>query len=138
MNAQLIADALGDQLQAAGIRYLPYLGDQVNPPCVLISLEITTFHGTFAAMGSSGLAEHAFTVHLLLQRANDRAALEAMAGYMSSDGTTSLRTILEGQDPTLGAKVAGTQVIKAGPPVTLNVNGTSYIDVPFDVHVFAE
>jgi hypothetical protein len=113
------------------IRYLPYLGDQVNPPVVLVAIEKAEYHLS-ADLGAATLT---FTAALILPRASDREALAAMEGYMSSTGTASVRAAVESDD-TLGGKVQNAVVLEAGPPKGLTVApGAVYLELDFKIEV---
>ena len=130
-----IATALANVLKNNGIRAVSYLGDQVNPPVALIATETVIYHGAFSQYG--GLADHMFTLFLILARTDDRSTFKALDGYMSNTGPTSLRAILE-TDQSLGGIAAGVIVMRAGPPVSLSVQGVEYVSCPFELHVHAE
>jgi hypothetical protein len=138
-----IAEALGDVLDQAGFRYLPYLGDSVNPPVALIGTGAVTYHGAF---GVNGLATHEFTVFLILPRVNDRSGLNWLNDLMSNTtdpnntdpAHQSMRQMLEGSDNTLGGLVAGLKVISAGEPTNLSINGAIYLSCQFKLEVYSE
>ena len=132
-SVSAIATAMGTALSAAGIRAVPYLGDQVNPPVAVVATMGVEYHGAF---GVQALATHSYTVMLIVAKVADRSALTALEGYMSNAGTTSVTALLEA-DQTLGGTAEGVIVRRSHPPVALSVSGVEYTSVPFDVDVFA-
>ena len=138
MDVQDIADAIAATLTGMELNALPYLSDVFNAPAVLVAPEIVEFHLSMGSgPGDSGLSKQSFTVHLILSRADDQTALKSLAAYMSKDGATSIRAFLESSPLIVDEIEVAMQVVRAGPPVSLNVNGTSYIDCPFAVEVYA-
>lgn len=129
-----LATGLGNALTGAGVRALPYLGDQVNPPVALAATMGVEYHGAF---GQHGLATHSFTVMLIVAKVADRSGLAALEGYMSNSGATSIRALLEA-DQTLAGVASGVIVRRSNPPAAISVNGVEYTSVGFDVDVFAE
>jgi hypothetical protein len=129
-----IAAALTTALGAIpGLRTAAYLQDTITPPVALVAIERVNYHGAFAG----GDVTHTYTVHLILDRNSDRAALAALEGYMSQAGATSVRAAIE-SDVTLGGVVAAATVTEAGPVSTLSINGTAaYVWLPFTVEVHA-
>lgn len=116
------------------IRSTPYLADTFTPPIALVGIQDIDYHGAF---GSPSLGMYNFTVYLILSRANDRAAIAQMEGYMSMAGNSSIKAALE-TDGTLGGIASGVIVKKSGPPVSLSIGQSQvvYISVPFEVEVY--
>jgi len=126
-----IATALQAALETiTGLRALPYLGDSFSTPAALVAWEDADYHGAFGY--SDNL--NRFTIFLILTRSSDRASLEAMEGYVSTSGATSIRAAIE-SDPTLGGVVSTSIVVKSGPPSAIQIgqSGAVYLGVPFAV-----
>ena len=124
---QTQAEALGNQLTAAGIRALSYLPDTFTPPCALVAVEKVDYHTAFGGQTST-----TWTVFVIVSRADDRAGIQALEGFMSNTGTTSVRQALEA-DLSEGGVISQAWVKESGPPVALNVGGVAYITCPFSV-----
>ena len=141
-----IAQALGEIISAncqtpdgKQLRYLPYLGDAINPPVVLVGIKEVTYHAAMAR----GNVPHSFDVLLILQRAADRSAWQALEGYMSASGPSSVALAVETQDAdgarSLGGVVQDCVCVKSGPPEALKFQGSDavYVSLPFEVQVIA-
>lgn len=141
-----ISQALGSIISAncqtpdgKQLRYLPYLGDTINPPVVLVGIKEVQFHAAMAR----GNVPHTFDVLLILQRAADRATWQALEGYMSAAGPSSVALAIETQDASgarsLGGVVQDCLCVKAGPPEALKFEGSDavYVSLPFAVQVIA-
>ena len=134
-SVEAIAEALAAALEAIpNVRVVPYLPDDPNPPCALVSIDTVDYHAAFG----DGAMPHNFTIHLLATRASVRVAVAAIQGYMSNDGTNSVRAAIEADD-TLGGVVSSVVVKRSGPPAPVSVGeaGVIYLSVPFMVEVHA-
>lgn len=130
-----IATALQTALETiSGLRTAPYLSDNVTPPVALVAIETVEHHGAFGG----GDVQHDFTVFVIASRASERAGIEALEGYMSQAGTTSIRAAIEA-DVTLGGVVSSAWVKKAGPPKSISIGSTGvvYLACEFAVEVHA-
>jgi hypothetical protein len=137
-SVQDIAEALETALKAIpGIRTFPYLPDTFTPPVALIHVDEVEYHGAF----QGGDVTHAFTVFLVVGRADDRTAINALEGFMSQKGDnspTSVQGAIEA-DQSLGGVVSTLVVEKSGPvaPITIPGSDVVYLAVPFAVTVHA-
>ncbi len=133
-SVSTIAAAIQTQLEAIpGLRTAAYLSDKISPPVALVAIETVGYHGAFAG----GDVVHEFTVWVIVSRASDRAGIANLEGYMSQAGTNSIRAALE-VDSTFGGVVSSGFVVDAGPPSSIQINGTAtYIACPFKVEVHA-
>jgi hypothetical protein len=95
-------------------------------------LESITYNG---AMGG-GLVIHTFTVSVVVGRAAERSAQNALDGYLSYAGTTSIRAAIEA-DRSLGGVVQNLIVETASNISTMDGNDTTYLMVDFRVVVYA-
>lgn len=129
-----ISTAISTVLAAApyNIRTLPYLSDTFSPPIALVAIHETN-RLTF---GTPGEWELRFIVFLIVARADDRAGITALEGYMSPSGASSIRAALEA-DRTLGGTATNCTMLHAGPPaaITIASSGVTYASCPFDVEV---
>jgi hypothetical protein len=116
----------------SGLRTYAQQPDNVNAPFAWPMLESITYNG---AMGG-GLIIHTFTVSVVVGRASERTAQNALDGYLSYEGATSVRAAIEG-DRTLGGVVQNLIVESASNISTLDANDTTYLMVDFRVVVYA-
>lgn len=130
-----IATAIAAPLTTAGIRTVPYLPDLFTPPVALVGIDDVNYHDAFGVPPPS---MYKFTLFLVVSRVDDRTAIGALEGYMSTTGTTSIIATLEA-DPTLGGVVDNTIVRKGGPTraLTIGTSGVVYATVEFTVEVYA-
>jgi hypothetical protein len=73
---------------------------------------------------------------VVVGRASERTAQNALDGYLSYEGATSVRAAIEG-DRTLGGVVQNLIVESASNISTLDANDTTYLMVDFRVVVYA-
>ena len=116
----------------SGLRSYVQQPDNNNAPFAWPMLESITYNG---AMGG-GLIIHTFTVSVVVGRASERTAQNALDGYLSYAGATSVRAAIEG-DRTLGGVVQNLIVESASNISTLDANDTTYLMVDFRVVVYA-
>ena len=106
--------------------------DNVNAPFAWPMLESITYNGAMRG----GLVTHIFNVSVVVGRSAERTAQTALDGYLSYEGTTSVRAALE-SDRTLGGVVSNLLVESASNISTLDGNDTTYLMVDFRVVVYA-
>lgn len=118
-----------------GINTVPYLPDTFTPPIALVEIDTVEYHGAFAG----GDVTHTFTVFLVVARVSDRAAAQAIEGFMSQPGTNSPTSVCGAieADTTLGGVVSTLIVEKSGPLAPVTVGEAIYLAVPFTVLVHA-
>lgn len=116
----------------SGLRSYVQQPDNNNAPFAWPMLESITYNG---AMGG-GLIIHTFTVSVVVGRASERTAQNALDGYLSYAGASSVRAAIEG-DRTLGGVVQDLIVESASNISTLDANDTTYLMVDFRVVVYA-
>src|ERR1035437_8784750 len=72
-----------------GIQTFPYLPDTFTPPVALVEIDEVQYHGAFAG----GNVTHTFTVFVIVSRVSDRAAGQAVQGFMSQAGPNSPNSV---------------------------------------------
>ena len=129
-----VKDGLKARIESvSGLRAFDHQPDQVNPPFAFPTLDNITYHRT--GMASGGVVMD-FTITLILNRASERTAQEALDQYMSWDGAKSLRAAIEA-DRTLGGVCDDLQVNGAENLTNIDANDTLYLAVDFKVTVYA-
>jgi hypothetical protein len=83
-----------------------------------------------------GLVTHVFTVSVVVGRAAERSAQSALDGYLSYEGSSSVRAALEA-DRSLGGVVQNLLVESASNIATMEGNDAVYLMVDFRVVVYA-
>ena len=116
----------------SGLRAYAQQPDNVNAPFAWPMLESITYNG---AMGG-GLITHIFNVSVVVGRAAERSAQNALDGYLSYSGASSVRAAIEA-DRTLGGVVQNLIVETASNISTLDANDATYLMVDFRVVVYA-
>ena len=143
-SVSTIAAAIQTQLEAIpGLRTAAYLSDKISPPVALVAIETVGYHGAFAggdvvrggstvilAMRDGRAA--AAAIHKALQDGKPATGADAVAEPAVSESSK-----VE-VDSTFGGVVSSGFVVDAGPPSSIQINGTAtYIACPFKVEVHA-
>jgi hypothetical protein len=115
-----------------GLRSYAVQPDNLNPPFAWPMLDTVTYNGAMRG----GLITHIYTVTVVVGRAAERTAQNALDGYVSYDSATSIRAALEA-DRTLGGVVQNLLVESANNISTTEGNDTTYLMVDFRVVVYA-
>ena len=115
-----------------GLRSYAVQPDNLNPPFAWPMLDTVTYNGAMRG----GLITHIYTVTVVVGRAAERTAQNALDGYVSYDSATSIRAALEA-DRTLGGMVQNLLVESANNISTTEGNDTTYLMVDFRVVVYA-
>jgi hypothetical protein len=95
-------------------------------------LDTVTYNGAMRG----GLITHVYTVTVVVGRAAERTAQNALDSYVSYDSATSIRAALEA-DRSLGGVVQNLLVESANNISTTEGNDTTYLMVDFRVVVYA-
>jgi hypothetical protein len=129
-----VKDGLKTRIETiSGLRAFDYQPDQVNPPFAFPTLDTITYHQT--GMASGGVVMN-FTITLVVNRAVERTAQDALDQYMSFSGAQSLRAAIEA-DRTLGGVCDDLIVTNAENLTNIDANDTLYLAVDFKVTVYA-
>lgn len=115
-----------------GLRSYAVQPDNLNPPFAWPMLDTVTYNGAMRG----GLITHIYTVTVVVGRAAERTAQNALDGYVSYDSATSIRAALEA-DRSLGGVVQNLLVESANNISTTEGNDTTYLMVDFRVVVYA-
>lgn len=115
-----------------GLRSYAVQPDNLNPPFAWPMLDTVTYNGAMRG----GLITHVYTVTVVVGRAAERTAQNALDGYVSYDSATSIRAALEA-DRSLGGVVQNLLVESANNISTTEGNDTTYLMVDFRVVVYA-
>lgn len=125
------AAALKDALTAIpGLRVQDHLVDNPSPPIAMVGIDQVTYHRAFAG----GNAEHEFKITILVGRDPERVSQDRLNGYLSYDGSYSVRAAIE-SDPTLGGVVRTCQVVTGGNIGLVSIGDANYLTVEFTVLV---
>lgn len=132
-SASKIHDALSMALAAVpGLRVADHLPEQINPPMAVVQLQLVTYHRTMAG----GTSEWQFLVALVAGRMGDRSAQRQIDGWVSYDGSQSIRAALE-VDPTLNGICQSLMVENMIAVRPLSLGDASYLSCEFNVTVYA-
>jgi len=128
-----VMTALKTQLATiSGLRTVDYIPDQINPPMAVPALTQVTYHN--AQQG--GAPQHSIVVTVIVGRASERTAQNALYEFLSYSGNKSIRAAIEA-DRTLGG-VVQTTVVQSGSDIRpITVADATYLVVDFDVLVYA-
>jgi hypothetical protein len=128
-----IADGLRTNLATiSGLRVFDHVPDVFATPCGFCMFSDVEFNNAFR----SGNPRYTFTVTIVVGRTADRAAQEALNGYLDMSGAKSVYAALE-SDPRLGGKAQDLVVIRADNMRILQSADVSHLAVDFEVLVHA-
>lgn len=131
MNVGEVMDGLAAALEAiADLRVFAYPPDAIAAPAAIVSYpDPLDFDFT---MGR-GADRASFPVHVLVGKASDRAARDALVLYMAGAGPRSVKAAIEA-DPDLGGAADSARVVSVT-GVDLEVGGVRYVSATFTVDV---
>lgn len=115
-----------------GLRVADHLPEQINPPMAVIQLQSVTYHRAM----SGGLSAWEHVVTAIGGRMGDRAAQVQLDGWMSYDGSTSIRAAIE-DDRTLGGACSTLLVAEMVAVRPLTMGDAAYLTCEFNVTVHA-
>lgn len=132
-TASQIHDALAAAVATIpGLRVADHLPEQIAPPMAVAQLETVAYHRTM----QGGTSEWTFLVSLIAGRMGDRSAQRQLDGWLSWDGSQSLRAALEA-DVTLGGVVQSLVVSEMASIRLLTLGDATYLSCDFNVTVHA-
>lgn len=133
ISAAAVQDGLGARLGTiAGLRVSDYLADSIAPPAAVVAVEELIYDVTMGRGTDSGR----FLVHVLVGRANDRAARDALDPYLNGSGAKSVKAAVEGGGGDLGGAADSVRVESATVSV-MTVGAVDYLAATFTVDVIA-
>lgn len=124
---------LATNLLTANVRSSATLPDLVNPPFALIVPAGVSYHRAF----NNALSEYTFTVTLIVGRASERSAQNALDAYCSATGSSSIRLAIE-SDKTLGGVAYAVVVTEMRNYGATTIGETTYLAAEFNVVVQAD
>lgn len=131
MNVGAVMDGLASALgEIADLRVFAYPPDAITAPAAIVSYPDPLDFDLTMGRGSDRAS---FPVHVLVGRASDRAARDALVEYMAGAGSRSVKAALE-VDGTLGGAADSTRVASVT-GVDLDVGGVRYVSATFTVDV---
>ena len=134
LNLNAAMDAIGVRLATiSGLRVADYSAQSINVPQAIVSLPSEPVEYD-VAMGR-GADRAVIPVRVLVAAVSDRASRDAAAGYVSGSGASSVKTAIEGTDPTMGGAVQTVRVTNATFDV-VTVGAIDYLGAQFDVEVY--
>lgn len=130
MSFSEIRTALADSMSSiTGLRTSAHIPDNPRPPIAVVVPESVTYD----LNANRGLDRYAFTITLLVGRADDRAAQLNLDRYVV--GPQSVKTAIE-QDRTLGGKVNTCRVTEMRSYSSLSIGEVVYLAAQFVVEVY--
>ena len=117
----------------AGLRTGATIPDNVNPPFAIIAPNGVEYHQSF----KNGLSRYSFTVTLVVGRASERSAQNALDAYCSPTGSSSIRVAVE-SDKTLSGKAFDCVVTAMRNYGSISLGDNTYLAAEFDLVVQAD
>lgn len=131
MNVGAVMDGLAARLATiANLRVFEYPPDAVTPPAGIVGYPAPF---NFDATMGRGTDRGRFPVHVVVGRASDRAARDALVPFMAGAGAASVKAAIEA-DGTLGGAADSARVLEVA-GVDLEVGGVRYVSATFTVDV---
>lgn len=125
-----VRDGLSTRLQTiADLRVYDAIPETVEAPCAVIALGNGTYSDDF-----DGAVAASWVVLLFISRADDVRAQDALDGYLSSTGASSVAAAIHG-DSDLSSTVDSARVVGWNDPQTYTIAETSYVGVEIQVEV---
>jgi hypothetical protein len=115
-----------------GLRVVPILPEQVNPPLAMVNLDRINYQKSF----HRGLTEYLFKITVVVGRASERSAQNSLDQYVASDGVYSVLNALE-NDRTLGGVAADSTMVSLDAYGSVVIGDVNYLSAEFSVQVFA-
>lgn len=116
-----------------GLRTGSTIPDNVNPPFAIVAPSSVSYHQSFA----NGMSTYNFTVTLVVGRASERSAQNALDAYCSPTGTSSIRVAIE-SDRTLGGFAFDCIVSGMRNYGSISLGDNTYLAAEFDLVVQAD
>lgn len=117
-----------------GLRTGNTVPDQPNPPVAIVSPDSTPV--TFDIAMNRGLDQFRFTVTVIVGRADERSAQNALDAYCAGSGASSIKQAIE-LDRTLGGVANDCRVTEISSYGSISINETQYLAAEFLVTVYA-
>lgn len=132
LDLNAVMDAIGTRLVGVtGLRVYDYAADAASPPAAIVALPDMVEYDVVAGRGADRVV---IPVTVLVGRVSDRAARDQLAQYVSGAGATSVKTAIEGSDPTMGGVAHTVRVMTARVDI-VTIGGIDYLGASFEVEV---
>lgn len=132
-DLKAVRDAIADVLSTVdGLRGLNTIPGEITPPAALVLLESIDFDTTM----TRGSDDYQFVAMVVVSKAHERVAQDALFGYLAGAGQRSVKAAFEA-DPTLGGLVHDAAVTEVRPPGNTTIGEIGYYGVPIVITVMA-
>jgi len=115
-----------------GLRTAAIIPEDPKPPVAVVIFDRVEYDSAFGR----GLDMYLFKVVLVLGRVNTRGTEEALDGYLSGSGSTSLKAAIE-SDRSLGGEIQDLRVTSGENVRELVVADITYVAADFLITVYA-
>lgn len=116
-----------------GLRTAATMPDNPNPPIAIVVPNNVSFDDTF----KRGMQTYAFTVLLVVGRADERTAQNNLDAYVSSTGSSSVKLAIE-SDKKLGGYAFDTRVTEMRNYGQISIGEVTYLSAEFTVLCYAD
>lgn len=116
----------------SGLRTYSYIPDQINPPVAVCGPSSVEYDSAF----DRGHDTLVWDVVVIVSRADEKAAQDALDGYCDSTSTSSVKAAIEG-DRTLGGACIDARVTDLTSYQSLAVGEVQYLAATFRVSIIA-
>jgi hypothetical protein len=116
-----------------GLRVSSYMPDNPNPPMAVVLPQSVSYDDTF----QRGMNTYTFSVLVIVQRPAERTAQNALDGYVSGTGASSVKRAIE-SDKTLGGKAFDVRVTDLRNYGDITIGEINYFSAEFVVLCYAD
>jgi hypothetical protein len=127
-----VMDGLGARLATiAGLRVFDYLADAIAPPAAVVAVEEIFYDQTMMRGSDSGR----FLIHVMVGRASERAARDALDPYLAGFGERSVKRAVEDGGTLIGAW--DSVRVESATVSVMTVGAVDYLTATYVVDVIA-
>ncbi len=132
-SIRAMRQAIADNLSTVdGLRTAAIIPEDPKPPVAVVIFDRIEYDSSFGR----ALDMYLFKVVLVLGRVNTRGTEEALDGYLSGSGSTSLKAAIE-SDRSLGGEIQDLRVTSGENVRELVVADITYVAADFLITVYA-
>lgn len=128
-----VMDAIGARLVGVtGLRVYDFAADSAAPPAAIVGLPTVVEYDAVMGRGADRVV---IPITVLVGKVSDRAARDQLGAYLAGTGASSIKTALEGSDPTLGGTAQTVRVTEATTSI-VTISAIEYLGASFDLEVY--
>lgn len=127
LDLNTLMDAVGTRLGTiTGLRVYDYLEPIASPPAAIVGMPLEVDYDFTKGRGSDRVT---IPVTVIVGKASDRAARDALSAYIAGSGANSIKAVLDGN---LGGAVQTARTMSCRIEV-ITLEGAEYLGATFDL-----